>query len=225
VAVPQPRPAPAAAVAEPDYGSALAAAMEQPEAQDPGVMIQPFHAAPAAVQYDEHALDIEMAAAPAPEDEAEVEADAPFIPPQPEAPPSRMPKIEDFPAQARRQLDQQNRPAEQEDRGPLSLLRRLAGVGLGRREDDPVAAGRQQQPQLRQQPQAARPAQQPRVQMPPPPPAPDYAKRPPQPRVASEGRYKPRQGELDAHGRQVPREQRGADDELEIPAFLRRQAN
>jgi cell division protein FtsZ len=122
-------------------------------------------------------------------------------------------------------MDQQNRPAaEQEDRGPLSLLRRLAGVGLGRREDDPVAPARQ--PQVRQQPaQAQRQQAQPRVQMPPPPPAPDYAKRPPQPRVASEGLYKPRQGELDAHGRQVPREQRGADDELEIPAFLRRQAN
>jgi cell division protein FtsZ len=224
---PQPmaaKPAPVEPAAEPDYSSALAAAMDQQPEQDPGVTITAYSAAPSAAHYDEHGLDMEMTAAPA-EEEAEVEMEAPFIPPQPEAPPSRMPKIEDFPAVAQRQVEARRAPAEQEDRGPLSLLRRLAGVGLGRREEDPViASGKPQQPQARPQPaQAQRP--QPRVQMPPPPPAPDYTKRPPQPRVASEGLYKPRQGELDPHGRQVPREQRGADDELEIPAFLRRQAN
>jgi cell division protein FtsZ len=218
----QPRPAP---VAEPDYGSALAAAMEQSEGHDPGVTIQPLNAAPASTaQYDEHEIDLDMGNGPA-EEHVEVEMEAPFIPPQPEAPPSRMPRIEDFPAPVQRQAAARTAPAE-EDRGPLSLLRRLAGVGLGRREEDPIGAGRPQQTQTRQQPQAARPApqQQPRVQMPPPPPVPDYAKRPPQPRAAAEGLYKPRQGDLDPHGRPVPREQR-ADDELEIPAFLRRQAN
>jgi len=227
--VPRPAVAQAAAPVQPrqapqaDYGSALAAAMEQAEMHDPGVTIQPFNAAPVAAQYEEHEIDLDMTAAPA-EEHVEVEMEAPFIPPQPEAPPSRMPKIEDFPAQTQRELAQQNRPVDQEDRGPLSLLRRLAGVGLGRREEDPVPAARPQQSQTRQQqPAAQRP--QPRVQMPPPPPAPDYAKRPPQPRVAGEGLYKPRAGELDPHGRQMPREQRGADDELEIPAFLRRQAN
>jgi cell division protein FtsZ len=210
-------------MAEPDYSSALAAAMEQSESHDPGVTITPFNAAPAAAHYDEHGIDVDMEA-PLAEDQAEVEMEAPFIPPQPETPPSRMPKIEDFPAVAQRQVEARRAPAE-EDRGPLSLLRRLAGVGLGRREEDPIGAGKPQQTQTRQQPQAARPQQQPRVQMPPPPPAPDYTKRPPQPRAATEGLYKPRQGELDPHGRPLPRETRGADDELEIPAFLRRQAN
>jgi cell division protein FtsZ len=37
--------------------------------------------------------------------------------------------------------------------------------------------------------------------------------------------YRPRRGDLDAHGRPQPREPRPIDDELEIPAFLRRQAN
>jgi cell division protein FtsZ len=36
--------------------------------------------------------------------------------------------------------------------------------------------------------------------------------------------YRPQQGDLDPHGRGVPA-QRPLDDELEIPAFLRRQAN
>jgi len=37
--------------------------------------------------------------------------------------------------------------------------------------------------------------------------------------------YRPRQGDLDPHGRPQQREPRSMDDELEIPAFLRRQAN
>jgi len=37
--------------------------------------------------------------------------------------------------------------------------------------------------------------------------------------------YRPRAGDLDPHGRPIPRDNRPADDELEIPAFLRRQAN
>jgi cell division protein FtsZ len=64
------------------------------------------------------------------------------------------------------------------------------------------------------------------VQMPPAPPASDYAKRPPAPRAPTpDSLYKPRQGDLDPHGRPVPREARHGEDELEIPAFLRRQAN
>jgi cell division protein FtsZ len=36
--------------------------------------------------------------------------------------------------------------------------------------------------------------------------------------------YRPRAGDLDPHGRPLP-QQRMTEDELEIPAFLRRQAN
>ena len=60
----------------------------------------------------------------------------------------------------------------------------------------------------------------------PPPPPSDYAKRPPAPRTAQQDpMYRPRQAELDKHGRPLPRDARQIDDELEIPAFLRRQAN
>jgi cell division protein FtsZ len=121
-----------------------------------------------------------------------------------------------------RQIEARQNPPE-EDRGPLSLLRRLASVGLGRREEDPIGAG--QAAPAPPQRQAASPRLQPRVQMPPSPPASDYVKRPPAPRAPTpDSLYKPRQGELDAHGRPLPQARHG-DDELEIPAFLRRQAN
>jgi cell division protein FtsZ len=192
------------------------------------VTIAPFSPAPAA--YTTGELDVEM------DIHANVEntpAEAAFIPPVAETPAARMPRVEDFPPVVQRQIEARQNPPE-EDRGPLSLLRRLASVGLGRREDDPIGAGpqNQQQPQRQQSPRL-----QPRVQTPPPPPQPrvqatpaaaanEYAKRPPAPRApAPDSLYKPRQGDLDPHGRPVPREQRHGDDELEIPAFLRRQAN
>ena len=133
-----------------------------------------------------------------------------------------MPRVEDFPPVVQRQIEARQSPPE-EDRGPLSLLRRLASVGLGRREEDPIGAGPPTQQPQRQQPS---PRLQPRVQTPPPPPASEYGKRPPAPRAPTpDSLYKPRQGDLDAQGRPLPREQRHGDDELEIPAFLRRQAN
>jgi cell division protein FtsZ len=193
-----------------------AAASETAVARDNGVTIAPFSPAPAA--YGE--LDVEMSL---PAEAENPPAEVPFIPPVAEAPPSRMPRVEDFPPVVQRQIEARQNPPE-EDRGPLSLLRRLANVGLGRREDDPIGAG-QASPQAQPQRQTA-PRLQPRVQMPPPPPASDYAKRPPAPRAPTpDPLYKPRQGDLDAHGRPLPREVRHADDELEIPAFLRRQAN
>jgi cell division protein FtsZ len=217
---PAPMPAPAPA---PEYeldgemAAALAAEIERPIAPS-GITITPFEPAP--IRYASAEIDNEPH--PAAEEE-HVAAEAPFIPPAPEAPPQKMPRVEDFPAVAQRQMEARHRGAD-EDRGPLSLLRRLASVGLGRREEDPIGAGpvaREAEPTLRQQP-PARPQQ--RVEA--APQQPDYAKRPPQPRAATaEGLYRPRQGDLDPHGRPLPRESRGTDDELEIPAFLRRQAN
>ena len=57
----------------------------------------------------------------------------------------------------------------------------------------------------------------------PPQPAPRQPQQAPAPAPNQE--YRPRQAELDPHGRVMPREQRHEDDQLEIPAFLRRQAN
>ena len=103
----------------------------------------------------------------------------------------------------------------------MSLLRRLASVGLGRREEDPIGAGPPARPTERVAPRSAQqqPAQ-PRQA----PPQPRTAAPPPRPAAAqAEGLYRPRAGDLDQHGR--PQATRPQDDELEIPAFLRRQAN
>jgi cell division protein FtsZ len=202
-----------------EMAAALAAEIERPIVPS-GITITPFEPSP--IRYASAEIDSEPH--PAAEEEP-VAAEAPFIPPAPEAPPQKMPRVEDFPAVAQRQMEARQRGGgADEDRGPLSLLRRLASVGLGRREEDPIGAGpvaRAAEPPLRQPP--ARPQQ--RVET-APPQQPDYAKRPPQPRATTaEGLYRPRQGELDPHGRQLPRESRGTEDELEIPAFLRRQAN
>ncbi|TXN64679.1 cell division protein FtsZ, partial [Methylobacterium sp. WL6] len=50
---------------------------------------------------------------------------------------------------------------------------------------------------------------------------------PPAPRVQAPvaPTYRPAQGNLDAQGRMAPQPRMMDDDQLEIPAFLRRQAN
>ncbi len=212
-----------------------AAEMPAPAAhgRDTGITIAPLPQAPAV---DYAMADIDDEAAPLPEEASEPVADEPFIPPAPELPPQRIPRVEDFPPVARRQYEAAHRPAhpqqhapQEADRGPMSLLRRLASVGLGRREDDPIGAGQPSHAPERVQPRAA--PQQHAQQRPAAPPQQRPAA-PPQPRpqadraaTAQDGLYRPRAGNLDPHGRPQPRDPRPADDELEIPAFLRRQAN
>ncbi len=221
-----PKPAPVA-VAEPPAAEDPMEMEDEPArmpaaARDHGVTIEPFMPAP--VHYAEAEMDADMEMdLSAMEPEAHHHSEAPFIPPAVETPPVRMPKVEDFPPVVQRQMEARQGGGE-EDRGPLSLLRRLAHVGLGRREEEAPPAPQRAAPPVQRQ--APRPAmQQPRAQA-PAPPASEYAKRPPAPRAAvPDPMYRPRQAELDPHGRPVPRDQRSVDDELEIPAFLRRQAN
>ena len=149
-----------------------------------------------------------------------------FIPPQPERPTAargpRIPRIDEFPAHAQNvvRASQQPAPPEVEAEKPRSLLARLAAVGLGRREEHHEPAERPpvrvQMPPLPERP-APRPIP-PRMPEPRSEPVSEYAKRgAPQP-----------QG-LDQHGRPLPAVHNPAhphdDDQLEIPAFLRRQAN
>ena len=223
--------APAAVVAAKRETADLAAAAGRmaaatpapaPRARDTGVTIAPLNPA-SAVDYG--MADLEPEAPAMQEEEPEPAADAPFIPPEPELPPQRIPRMEDFPPVARRQYEAAHRQPQQPpqqheaDRGPMSLLRRLASVGLGRREDDPIGAGQPSHSPERVAPRAA-PQPQHAQQRPAAPPARQ------QPAAASqEGLYRPKAGNLDPHGRPQPREGRSADDELEIPAFLRRQSN
>jgi cell division protein FtsZ len=115
----------------------------------------------------------------------------------------RMPRVEDFPPVVKAEL-QARSGAEPggEDKGPMGLLKRLT-TGLSRREDEPArGAGAPREPQLVRQPEARRLASQ-DAQL-----------------------YAPRQGQLDDHGRLTPASRAPQeDDQLEIPAFLRRQAN
>src|SRR4029079_2414262 len=142
---------------------------------------------------------------------------AAFIPPAPEkiaARPTRMPKFEELPMPAQNEIrhargDAPPPAAEHPQKARLSLLQRLANVGLGRRDEDT------------EPPIAARASGPPMSSMPPPPerrpqrsddPVSEYARRP-----APQG--------LDAHGRPAPvAATPQGDDHLDIPAFLRRQS-
>jgi cell division protein FtsZ len=160
--------------------------------------------------------DPEVVKAPAPEP-APPET---FIPQAAERPPlraPRMPKFEELPMPAQNEIRQARGEAEDDhpQKGRMSLLQRLANVGLGRRDDEsepPIAA------------RASGPA------MPAMPPLPD---RKPQRTVAEQmanrspvSEYAPRQAPqgLDIHGRPAPvAAAPQGDDHLDIPAFLRRQ--
>jgi cell division protein FtsZ len=142
---------------------------------------------------------------PAPRSHAEdhphhhAEPEQPALPLMPERAPQpamrqpRMPAIDEFPSQVKRQIEaQQSRIesiAEHAQKKKPGLFQRLASVGLGRK-DDPPPAPAQREPAIAAQPPQRQPLQ-------PRPKA--------QPQASAEA-------QLD-------------DDQLEIPAFLRRQAN
>ncbi|MET4292141.1 cell division protein FtsZ [Bradyrhizobium sp. LB8.2] len=141
-----------------------------------------------------------------------------FIPPQAERAPvrtPRMPRIEELPMPAQAELRQARGELEEEtpQKTRLSLLQRLANVGLGRRDEEseaPIAArtagpampplpDRRSQKTVAQQIASSEPVS-------------EYARRP-----APQG--------LDMHGRPAPvAPAPQGDDHLDIPAFLRRQA-
>jgi cell division protein FtsZ len=144
-----------------------------------------------------------------------------FIPKAAERPPARgprMPNFDELPMTAQAEIRQARGETEEEptQKTRLSLLQRLANVGLGRRDEEsepPIAA------------RASGPA------MSPLPPLPE---RKPQRTVAqqmgtepvSEYARRPAPQGLDVHGRPAPvAAAPQGDDHLDIPAFLRRQSN
>jgi cell division protein FtsZ len=155
-----------------------------------------------------------------------IEPERPFIPPQAERPAGRaprMPRIDELPMPAQNQI--RARQAEAVDatspQKRVGLLQRLASVGLGRREEEEGEA----RPTPRPVAERAAPPMPKAQQMPPLPrvpearsePVSEYAKRPVAARPAPQG--------LDQHGRPAPVNTGLEDDQLEIPAFLRRQAH
>ena len=141
-----------------------------------------------------------------------------FIPPQAERPPvraPRMPRIEELPMPAQAEIRQARGEVEEEtpQKSRLSLLQRLANVGLGRRdeESEPPVAARTAGPAMPPLPER-RPQKTVAQQIASNEPVSEYARRP-----APQG--------LDMHGRPAPvAPAPQGDDHLDIPAFLRRQA-
>jgi len=145
-----------------------------------------------------------------------------FIPPQPERPMSRgaprMPTFEELPVPGQNEFRaRRGEPLDTEhpEKRRLTLLQRLAAVGLGRREDEldhkpdsrpvePARAAAHERTSLRG---SARPSESRG-----PDSASEFAKR-----GAPKG--------LDIHGRTAPAHPQPEEDQLDIPAFLRRQAN
>jgi len=190
-------PAPAAAPVQPaSYGDVTVRAI----AQKPSLFPEPEAARPAAV---------EPAAPP-----------ETFIPQAAERVPTRtprMPKFEELPIPAQAEIRQARGDADADDhpqRSRMSLLQRLANVGLGRRDEEaepPVAArtaGPAMPPLPERKPQRSVAQQIATHDQ----PVSEYARRP-----APQG--------LDVHGRPAPvAPAPQGDDHLDIPAFLRRQA-
>jgi cell division protein FtsZ len=164
---------------------------------------QPVAVAPLA-EPEEIEIEDDEEEAPAPvaaREEAPVVEE--FIPPAPEpmVRPLRMPTIDELPPvvqpvvrAARGEVQPAAAPQQPERR--RSLLEKLAAFGISRPEDAaPRANAPLSPPRQLAQPQPALP----RAQAP-----------------------RPVQGQLDAQGRQQPRPMSADDDQLEIPAFLRR---
>ena len=221
----------AAAPAEPTP----APAYEQPLAQS-------FTPAPAPVQYSAPAplpADVEIMPVAAPKASSfvtpppapartEYQDAGPFIPPAPVASQrsQRMPQIEDLPMPVQNQIRAHRTdvaPVEpQGDTKRRTLLERLASFGMGRQDDTAGA------------PPAAAPAPprpQPAMPLPPQPYAPSHHAPRPQP-TAAQAEYgkrppapAPARASSDQHGRALPPPRNFEDDQLEIPAFLRRQSN
>ena len=200
--------------------AAIAAAVETPQqapiqpASYGDVTVRPIAQKPTLFPDHKEAARLEPEQPPTPEN---------FIPQAAERAPvraPRMPKFEDLPMPAQAELRQARGEPEEEhpQKTRLSLLQRLANVGLGRRDEEsepPIAA------------RASGPA------MGSLPPLPD---RKPQRTVAqqmaanqdpvSEYAKRPAPQGLDIHGRPAPvAPTPQGDDHLDIPAFLRRQAN
>jgi cell division protein FtsZ len=161
-----------------------------------------------------------------------------FIPPAPERTvnrPRRMPGIDELPRPGQAELRAKRGEAEIDnpEKRKVSLLRRLAAVGLGRRDEFEDAE--KMPPNVRPvRPPAAprmdRPIERPAA-APPPPPRPTMAPPvmpPMMPRGTepiSEYAKRPSHQGLDSLARPAPAQPPVEEDQLDIPAFLRRQAN
>jgi cell division protein FtsZ len=195
-----PAPAPAASAAVESAAQAAVAAAILPATAIEDVSIRPMPMKPSL---------FEPAAAEAPP--AEPPMPTTFIPPAPErvARAPRMPRVDELPLPAQNEIKAQRGQIAEDhpEKRRMTLMQRLASVGLGRRSEESDA------------PRAPRTAQAiPQFERPqrPAPRADDP--------VSEYARRSTPQG-LDPHGRSAPVQNSPEEDQLDIPAFLRRQAN
>ncbi|ADZ69781.1 cell division protein FtsZ [Polymorphum gilvum] len=204
-------------------------------ATDPEVQIKAFRPSPELLNAKAPAASLEEETPVARHEDVPVSQ--PYIPPVAEQPLSapRMPRVEDFPPIAQRELraaadkpyaappapaavdHHEEDDDHADDRRPMGLLRRLAS-GLSRRDDHEVEMD-------------ARPVAPPRAAPAAPAPQPVMRTAPRAPQMAPAPQPRPQAahgaaGQLDATGRPPVRPQAASEeDQLEIPAFLRRQSN
>ena len=145
-----------------------------------------------------------------------------FIPPQPERPMSRgvprMPTFEELPVPGQNEFRARRGDAADADhpeKRRMTLLQRLAAVGLGRRDDELEQktdghAAESARPAAQERPSSRGPSRPGESRG--PDPVSEFARR-----GAPQG--------LDVHGRTAPAHPQPDEDQLDIPAFLRRQAN
>ncbi|WFU11028.1 cell division protein FtsZ [Rhizobium sp. CB3090] len=166
-----------------------------PEAQP--VRQAPLQQQPAAVMHQQPVMQ-----QPAPMQMQQPVRQEPIIRQAPEQ--VRMPKVEDFPPVVKAEMEHRAQPVAaqaSEERGPMGLLKRITN-SLGRREEDAAFNDMTAS-------------------------APNAASQQRRPLSPEASLYAPRRGQLDDQGRQVPQARMASqeDDQLEIPAFLRRQSN
>jgi len=212
----QPRPAAQQQAAPAAHAQARAAA-------DGGVRIGPFRPDPSLVarqpaqdhDYERHEA-LRAAAAQS------------FIPPMAERPDHmqpRMPRVEDFPPVAQRQLRAKSAPAphpQEEERRPRGLFARIAS-GLGRR-DEVEDYEEMHEEEVAMAPPPPRAAYAEPQMQPAPVPQPRQSEFAKQPQPRRMGEQAAATGTLDPRGRPVPVDP-SREEHLEIPAFLRRQSN
>jgi cell division protein FtsZ len=150
--------------------------------------------------------------------------DGPFVPGAPDSPvvrPQRMPQIDDLPLPAQNQIRAHRGELAAEEHPESkrrSLLERLASFGVSRNGGAaPVSAPRDRQAPVRQQPAQGQIYRQPQ----PNPVHAEYGKRPQHPPAPQRNP----QPAADTHGRGAYQSRAIEEDQLEIPAFLRRQSS
>jgi cell division protein FtsZ len=190
-------------------------------AGDPGVRIGPFRPDPSLVAA-RHSEAEQLRAQEA--EHAAAERD--FIPPPAERPDSlqsRMPRVEDFPPVAQRQIRAQHGDGRAHDdhRRARGLLAKLTS-GFSRRDGAGDARAQERYaPDMEHEPRIVR--AQPQMQ-PAAATGSEFAKPQPQPQPRRMGEAAAAAGNLDPRGRPVPHEP-SREEHLEIPAFLRRQSS